>query len=152
MIIVHRRDIKKPDWTLGTLAIIYDGKVDESPFGYIAEDTDRGLTSTMPLAEIQRVKVKARTAIPYGEYVVKFTWSNKYQREMPLLFDVPGFRGIRVHPGNDAGDTEGCVCPALARNEAKGTTSKSKQATEWLHAEIRKCEARGEEVKWRIVQ
>lgn len=151
MIIVHRRDIKRPEWTLGTLAILYAGRTDEAEFGFIAEDTDRGLTSAMPLAEIERVKVKGKTAIPTGEYKVSFTWSNKYGREMPLLHDVPGFRGVRVHSGNTAADTEGCVCPALARDVTKGTTSKSKQATEWLHAEIRKCEARGEEVRWRIL-
>jgi hypothetical protein len=150
MVIIHRRDIHQPEWTLGTLSIVYAGRTDEAQFGYIAEDTDRGLKASMPLAEIERVKVKGRTAIPYGEYKVAFTWSNKYQKEMPLLHDVPGFRGIRIHVGNDAGDTEGCVCPALQRDTEKGTTSKSKPATEWLHNEIRKCEARGEPVVWRV--
>jgi hypothetical protein len=165
VIIHHVRDLYDEDWTLGELCIQYDAlaygkggwtsnaRGDELlPFGFIAEDCDRGLAQSQPLADIEAAKVKGRTAIPVGEYRVAFTFSNRFGRPMPLLFDVPGFRGIRIHSGNTAADTEGCVCPALARDPAAGRTSQSKPAVEWLHARIRECQDRGEVVRWRIAR
>lgn len=55
------------------------------------------------------VKVKGATAIPAGRYRVVRDWSNRFKRYMLHLLDVPMFDGIRIHAGNDAGDTEGCV-------------------------------------------
>jgi hypothetical protein len=54
-------------------------------------------------------KVAGQTAIPYGEYVVDLTFSPKYQKIMPILVAVPGFTGIRIHSGNVAEHTEGCL-------------------------------------------
>ena len=54
-------------------------------------------------------KVYGQTAIPEGRYPVKITWSVKFQRDMVAVEDVPGFTGIRIHSGNDADDTLGCV-------------------------------------------
>lgn len=82
------------------------------------EDADRGLWQTMPLAEIQRRKVWGQTAIPKGTYVVKLTysskfatrtWGYKYRGLVPQIVDVPGFEGIRIHPGSTANDTSGCI-------------------------------------------
>lgn len=55
------------------------------------------------------VKVKGETCIPDGSYAVKLTQSVHFGRKLPLLIDVPGFEGIRIHPGNTVGDTEGCL-------------------------------------------
>lgn len=54
-------------------------------------------------------KVKGETAIPVGEYEILLTWSPRFKTILPLLIDVPGFDGIRIHPGNTADDTEGCL-------------------------------------------
>ena len=164
MIVCHIRDLPSAGWTLGTLGIEWGPLAYTSkgwapnvatvgtvaPFGYIVEDTDRGLDEGMPLAQIEAAKVKTKTAIPTGEYVVKFTWSNRFQCQMPLLHDVPGFRGIRVHQVKNAGWTEGCLGPALSRDVAKGSTSGGEAAVAWIYARIKECEARGEAVTWRI--
>lgn len=54
-------------------------------------------------------KIAGKTAIPAGMYEVRDTWSPKFQRKMLELVGVPGFQGIRIHSGNDAEDTEGCL-------------------------------------------
>ncbi len=54
-------------------------------------------------------KVYGQTAIPAGTYKVAITWSVKFQKHMLAVLDVPFFTGIRIHSGNDAGDTLGCI-------------------------------------------
>jgi hypothetical protein len=81
------------------------------------EDVDRELTTDMPLADIQKIKVYGRTAIPRGSYRVIVNMSNRFKRMMPLLCDVPGFAGIRIHAGRIAEHTEGCVLTGMSHGE-----------------------------------
>ena len=60
-------------------------------------------------------KIHGETAIPAGVYKVVVNFSPRFRKALPLLLDVPGFAGIRIHPGNKAGDTEGCILPGLTR-------------------------------------
>lgn len=77
-------------------------------FCHTLEDKDRGLTQWMSLQEIAAIKVPKQTAIPRGLYHCKMTFSNRFQKMMPEILNVPGFSGARQHAGNDADDTEGC--------------------------------------------
>jgi hypothetical protein len=74
----------------------------------ILEDTDR------KLEYYPDQKVYAETCIPRGEYRVIITFSNRFKRELPLLVDVPGYTGVRIHPGNQTSDTEGCLLPGTS--------------------------------------
>ena len=76
---------------------------------YCLEDTSRGLNSQDPLTEILAKKVPAQTAIPTGLYEVIIDDSARFERPMPHILNVPGFDGIRIHAGNTAKDTEGCL-------------------------------------------
>lgn len=84
----------------------------------------------------REVKIKGETCIPRGKYQIKRTWSNRFQQTMPQLMDVPNFEGIRIHPGNTAHDTEGCILPGMERRP-KGVGSSQlayREILKWLDA------------------
>ena len=59
----------------------------------------------------------AAKAIPCGMYSVQNSKSPKFKRELPLLHNaqVPAGRGIRIHVGNTAKDSQGCVLVGMTR-------------------------------------
>lgn len=122
------RDVCAADCTLGQLSI--DGTFE----CYTVEDMVR------PAGE----KVHGKTAIPAGRYKVIITHSPRFKRELPLLLHVPGFDGIRIHPGNTVANTEGCILPGLWRT-AKGV-SDSRIAFDKLYDDIDGALSAGEEV------
>lgn len=113
-----KRIARRPSYTIGQLY------VDGIYLCDTIEDTDRGLTKDMSLEEIQKIKVKSETAIPSGTYQVILNMSARFKRLLPLLIGVPGYEGIRIHPGNTEKDTEGCILPGL--NKVRGQVVESR--------------------------
>lgn len=119
MLITIDRAWKKDGYTISRLYV--NGEL----FGCnTLEDADRGLRQDMQLEEIKKKKVYGQTAIPSGSYECVYTYSNRFKKMLPLLKDVPGFDGIRIHSGNSAKDTEGCIL--IGKNDKKGWVSNSR--------------------------
>ena len=59
----------------------------------------------------------ASTLIPCGDYRVQNSKSPKFKRELPLLVSdkVSASRGIRIHVGNTASSSSGCVLVGMTR-------------------------------------
>jgi len=83
-------------------------------FSFTLEDVSRG----------DDIKIKKETCIPEGTYRVGITHSNRFKRDMPILYNQSNgyelkskgisFKGIRLHGGNTSEHTEGC--PLVAKN------------------------------------
>jgi hypothetical protein len=70
------------------------------------------------------VKIPGQTAIPAGDYPIEVTMSPRFQRRLPLLLNVPGFEGVRIHAGNTEKDTEGCILVGADRTEDRLVASR----------------------------
>jgi hypothetical protein len=89
-------------------------------------------------------KIFGQTAIPSGTYPVAITYSPHFERDLPLLLNVPGYQGVRIHPGNTAADTEGCILPG--RKTLGDTISQSRAAFDVLYPLIQGAIDAGEDV------
>lgn len=128
-----------PTCTIGTLRL--DGKAE----CFTLEDVVREVADK-PVAEW---KVAGKTAIPEGIYGVVITPSERFQRDLPLLLNVPGFSGIRIHPGNTAADTEGCILVGMAKTP--DSVTESRRAFERLFTKIKESLGCGEKVTLEII-
>jgi len=107
MKILVQRIFKGDEYTIGKMYI------DGAKFCDTLEDKVR------PYGE----KVWGKTAIPAGTYKMVITWSERFKRKLPILLNVPMFEGIRIHGGNTAEHTHGCIL--LGVNDKKGEIHQS---------------------------
>ena len=115
-------------YTMGCLSI------DGVPFCDTLEPTDR-LLDVFTMRPEQ--KIPGRTAIPAGSYPVVLTYSAKFRQTLPLLLRVPYFEGIRIHAGNTAKDTAGCIL--VGRRTSPGQLSSSRFTLQQLLARLSRC-------------
>jgi hypothetical protein len=111
---------------------------------YTLEDKDRDLVQTMKPADIAKIKVFAKTAIPAGRYQVVITYSNRFKKDLPLLLNVPGYEGVRIHSGNKPEDTEGCIL--VGNTQATNWVGESRPAMLSLMALLVQSYAKKEEI------
>lgn len=123
-----KRIYKGAEYTIGRLSI--DGKY----FCDTLEDTVRA----------PGVKVRGKTAVPAGRYRVVLSESPRFKRILPLLVDVLNFEGVRIHPGNTAKDTEGCLLVGF--NQLKGKVVASRATFQKLFEKLWAADQAGEEI------
>jgi hypothetical protein len=85
--------------------------------------------------KVRPVKIKGKTAIPAGRYEVIINYSQRFNCLLPLFLNVPNFEGVRIHPGNTAADTEGCILVGMTKE--KEFIGQSKVAFERLFAKLK---------------
>lgn len=135
---------RKEKYTISRVIINDERFGDGKKWCSVLEDTDRGLTQSMSVEEIKKLKVYGKTAIPRGIYEVQITYSPKFKRMLPILRDVKGFSGIRIHPGNTPSDSLGCLLPGV--NDTVGRVSNSVYWFNLLFARIQEAEKSGEKI------
>lgn len=139
------------DWPLVTAAmkLVLD-RLDIKPVCAIGSLTVDGEWCCWTLEDTVRSgpKVPGMTAIPAGTYVIDITWSPRFARALPILLDVPNFSGVRIHPGNFAKDTEGCILPGLDRYQH--SVGRSRLAFDALFVQLREARQRGEAITLEI--
>lgn len=94
---------------------------------------------------VRTSKIAGRTAIPAGRYKVRLTMSPRFKRILPLLENVPNYSGVRIHPGNTADDTEGCILPGET-NPSAYSVGDSGKAFKALMVRFHEAEQRNEEI------
>ena len=112
-----KRIALRPTYTIGKLYI------DDSYFCDTLEDTVRDTNKSGKFDNGEQ-KIKGKTAIPYGTYEIKWTYSPRFKKYTPQLMNVPSFEGIRIHAGNTSADTEGCLL--LGENKQVGKVLNSR--------------------------
>ena len=97
-LLLQRKDLRE-HCTIGELSV--DGEFE----CFVLEDAMREVAGQ----PVSQWKIAGVTAIPAGRYAVVVSRSPRFDRDLPLLVNVPGFVGVRIHPGNTDKDTEGCL-------------------------------------------
>lgn len=130
MIVEVKRIFKSSDYTIGKMFI--DGEC----VAHTLEDAERP------------EKIPDVTAIPQGEYQVIINYSQRFKRQMPLLVNVPNFEGVRIHAGNTAANTSGCIL--VGRNTEKGRLTQSRESFDVVFAALSEAYQAGEKILIRI--
>ena len=147
MELILERIAKRKTYTIGHLYILRQ-IVDEYSSGETKDYLCDTLEPTWRDYANGAYKVKGRSAIPEGRYAVAISYSPKFKQWLPILLGGPEFnrkwQGVRIHAGNTANDTEGCILVGKNREVGKVLDSRI-----WLHRlkqKIVEARARGETV------
>ena len=125
-----KRIALRPTYTIGKLYI------NDKYFCDTLEDTVRDLNKNGKFDNGER-KIKGETAIPYGTYEIKWTYSPRFKKYTPQLMEVPSFDGIRIHAGNSSSSTEGCLL--LGENKKVGMVLNSRATIDKFYPIIKEA-------------
>ena len=147
MELILERIAKRKTYTIGRLYIrrqVMDEYLPGTADDYFCDT----LEPTWRDYEHGAYKVKGRSAIPEGRYAIVISWSPKFKQWLPILLGGPEFnkqwQGIRIHAGNTAADTEGCIL--VGKNREVGKVLDSRIWVHRLKQKIVEAKGRGEPV------
>lgn len=129
-----KRIALRPTYTIGKLYI------DDVYFCDTIEDAVRDLNKNGKFDNGEK-KIHSKTAIPYGTYEIKWTYSPRFKKYTPQLMNVPSFEGIRIHAGNTSADTEGCLI--LGKNKQVGKVLNSRDTINKFYPIIKEACSNG---------
>ncbi|CAB4192086.1 hypothetical protein UFOVP1236_2 [uncultured Caudovirales phage] len=114
------------------------------PWGTMGRLSIDGVATCWTLEDVVRLgpKVAHETAIPAGTYQVIIDRSIRFEKMLPRLLRVPDFEGVRLHSGNVAADSSGCLLLGMARS-ATGVT-RSREAMSLVQSQIAMALAKGD--------
>ena len=158
MELILTRIAKRKAYTIGRLSIIeriddqYLAGEKETYFCDTLEPPVLEMKTSVPMDAVLRSPTKLASlkpiAIPEGRYAVVITWSPKFKMWLPVLLGGPDFnrlfKGIRIHMGNTAADTAGCIL--VGRNQIVGRLLESRKWLYELKQKIVEAKDRGEAV------
>lgn len=120
------RQFKTDRFTMGQMVI------DGNHFCWTMEDVER------IIGENCQGKIPHETCIPKGTYTVILSFSNRFQKYMPEVLNVPCFSGIRIHSGNLPEHSDGCILAGFEKTT--GAISQSRAAFAELMKRLRAVE------------
>ena len=151
MELILERIAKRKTYTIGHLYIAQETNGDNPGLG---QPLIKGLQICDTLEPTWRdyangaYKVKGKSAIPEGRYAVVITFSPKFKQWLPILIGDSEFsrkwQGIRIHAGNTAKDSEGCIL--VGKNREVGKVLDSRIWVQRLKQKIVEARSRGEPV------
>ena len=148
MELILERIAKRKAYTIGRLSIKREVNDEYRTYEYEDYFCDT-LEPTWRDYQNGGYKVKGKSAIPEGRYAVVISYSPKFRAWLPILLGVPKFEGIRIHAGNTAEDTEGCIL--VGKNREVGKVLDSRIWLGRLKQKIVEAKEKGEAV-WIIVK
>ena len=86
-------------------------------------------------------KIDGKTAIPAGRYEIRDTYSPRFKKHVLELVGVPGFQGVRIHSGNTADDSSGCLI--LGTRATEFGVAESRKAMAAFNEDVRRALAKG---------
>ncbi|MBC8395646.1 MAG: hypothetical protein H8E16_00940 [Flavobacteriales bacterium] len=117
------------------LTIIRDTYTSKSTIGKLFIDGVEFCYTLEDVARAEGIKVYGETAIPKGIYSTTLSYSNRFKEVMPLIYNKPDlsvrdllgvrFDGIRIHWGNKAEHSHGCIL--LGSTKSKDFIGNSKK-------------------------
>ena len=132
------------------LTLVRDPSANGCTIGRLSIDGEHQCFTCEDVVRPAGQKVPGETAIPAGRYRIIVNRSERFSKiaghevKLPLLLDVPNYEGVRIHTGNTAAHTEGCILPGLVRRP--DGVGQSKPAFDALFARIQSALEAGEEV------
>lgn len=109
-------------------------------------DTLEDRVREIPGRPVTEWKIHGQTAIPAGSYRITLEVSPRFGPDTLTVGAVPGFAGVRIHPGNTADDTEGCILLGLKATDHSLGGGTSRPAVQLVKGVVKAAIDRGEEV------